>query len=290
MSCIDTKSIDLSMKKEISDIYLKYGHNDSAHSFVSLFIWKEDMNLEIAVLDDFYVVKDGDEGENVWFFPVGSEEKKLEFIERALEIPGLTFTYMTEEDTGFLKAHFPGRFEIELIDSHSEYIIDRDTLENLPGSAFSKSRGYIRRLQKTYEMETLSIRDLPLKEVFGITRTWEQNRKLTSSYIDRQATVNALNNMDELGVSGIVLTMDGVPCGVAAGFNLNDSTIDCCIEKTTAGMQGLTCLLRQEFVKSFSPLVTSFNWEEDLGLEGLRQAKNHMHPSSMVEMYTGRIK
>ena len=287
MADIETIEIDLSHKEKISQLYRQYGHRDSAHSFESLFLWKEDMELSIYFGPGLYAVRSGNSSKHTWFFPVGEDEAKKQFISSLLKEPSLTFIYMTEIDTEFLKTHFEDMFEISPEPSDSEYIIDRDTMENLPGSSFSKDRGHINKLIKTHEIKTLSLSGLPVNEIYRIAAIWDSHKQEYTNIIDENATKNALSNLASLNITGVVLIMDGTPCAVAAGFKLNEDTVDCCLQKTTTGVQGLTYYLRQEYAKSQPKGVNFFNWEEDLGIEGLRKAKKLMHPCEMIDMYTG---
>ncbi len=287
MSHPTTCKLQLSQKESVADLYRKYGHSDSAHSFESMFMWKDDMDLELYTQPDLYSARCMSEPFN-WFFPVGEKNAKIKFIEELAKEPSLSLSYMTKEDKTFLEEHFPRLFDITEEPSESEYIFDRDTIENLPGSSFSKSRGYIRRLIASYEIETVSLEDIDIRDVITINNIWSSHKQEYTGAIDGNATLNSINHMSDLGLTGIVLIMEGSPCAVCAGFPLNEHTMDCCIQKATQGMQGLNYYLRQEYAKSQPASITTFNWEEDLGIEGLRQAKTLMHPSDMITMYTGK--
>ena len=84
--------------------------------------------------------------------------------------------------------------------------------------------------------------------------------------------------------------MDGSPCAVCGGFKMNSNTVDCVIQKTSQKLQGLTYYLRQEYARSLPPEIQFLNWEEDLGIEGLRRAKQLMQPVNMINMYIGESK
>lgn len=287
MSQPSTCKIDFSQRDEIAALYKKYGHYDSAHSFSSMFMWKDDMELEIYTEPMLYSARCMDEPCN-WFFPVGETDAKIKFIERLAKEPSLSFSYMTEEDKSFLEEHFQGLFNISEEPSDSEYIFDRDTIENLPGSSFSKSRGYIRKLLQIHSMETVPLDGVSMEEVMTINQIWNSHKQEYTGVIDGNATLNSISHMSELELSGVVLIMDGTPCAVCAGFPLNDHTMDCCIQKAVSGLQGLNYYLRQEYAKTQPAEITTFNWEEDLGIEGLRKSKTLMHPSNMITMYTGK--
>ena len=286
MNLQESQIIDLKARAHLSDIYRRFGKGDSAHCFESLFIWKEDMNLTVTYGDDIYLVKDNSSRET-YFFPVGSDTAKKEIIATLLDRGQVRFEYMTDEDVSFTKENFSDRFRFTECPDSSEYIIDRETMQNLPGSSFSKDRGHINRLLKSHVMETRDIHDITKEVLFDIIIGWDASKHMYENIPDECATKNIINNLNELDLEGIVLLMDGVPCSICAGFNLSPDTVDCVIQKNRLSQQGLTYYLRQEYARLQPDSVKFFNWEEDLGIEGLRRAKQLMRPVRMITMYTG---
>ena len=56
------EAIRLEQRFHIERIRQKYGHVLSSHAFASLFLWKEQMKLQIVPEDDAFFVKTGLEG------------------------------------------------------------------------------------------------------------------------------------------------------------------------------------------------------------------------------------
>ena len=290
MSLIETTDIDLGMQAQVEEIYRKFSARDAAHSFKSLFIWKKDMELSIYTGTDIYAVK-STQDERFWFFPVGSGDAKKAFVEKLIASgEKIVFEYVTESDVSFLNKYFPDRFEIIPAPDNSEYIMDRVIMETLPGKHFAKDRGHVNKLIKEHELQTVDINSISKDKLLDITRTWDKNKRNYEEVIDRTATVTIINHMKELDLHGIVIIMDGEPYAVIAGFALDDELVDCCLQKCKENVQGLSYYLRQEYAKSHGENVKFFNWEEDLGVEGLRRAKELMRPVRMLHMYTGCLR
>ena len=287
MEQINTKKIDLDMSKDISEIYRKYGYGDSAHAFNSMYIWAGDMKISAYICPDLYSGK-FDDTVNTWFFPVGSPKEKKLFIEERLKCGNLSFKYMTKEDVSFVREYFPKDFLIEPSPDDSEYIYDRDTIENLPGKGLARKRRYVKQLLKEHVLKTSLFYDGNLPDVRYILDIWRRNKEEEIYINDKEATAIMLTKINELDIYGIVLYMDDVPCAVAAGYLLNDSTVDCCLQKSAVNEYGLQYYIRQQFSQVTPQSVKFYNYEEDLGLEGLRTAKEFMHPCAMVDMYTGK--
>ncbi len=287
---IHTQKITTEMEDEITAIYDTYGYGDSAHAFKTLYIWAKDMSLCIFTAPDLYVAKTAEGGDNTWFFPVGSAEQKIEFIRTAKEAGNLQFRFMTIEDVYFLQQHFPGKFVMDPAPNDSEYIYDRNTIENLPGGSFSRKRDYVRQLIRDHDVETKIFSKEVEDDVRQISKAWSRSKENHIDVLDKNAAEIILSQYKDLDITGVVIYLDDAPLAAVLGYKLSDDTVDCCLQKTDSYLHGLQYYMRQEFSRMQPPEVVFYNWEEDLGIEGLRTAKQYMHPCRMIDMYTGRQK
>ncbi len=154
MPDIAIRSIELDQEDAITQLYDTYGYGDSAHAFKTMYIWAQDMSMSLHQTSGMYTAKMEDDGDNTWLFPVGNDAEKCAFIEEMLSKGDLKFRYMTKWDTFFLQQYFPGKFKADPAPDDSEYIYDRNTIENLPGGSFSRKRDYVRQLIRNHDMET----------------------------------------------------------------------------------------------------------------------------------------
>lgn len=278
------KTVEISDKSVINRLYNDFGHCDSAHAFQSIFIWKDDMRLSFYLGENLYSAHIGDEDDRIWFFPVGDEESKRSFIGRLIEEGKTAFYYLTEDDVSFLTENFPERFEITGAPDDSEYLFDREAMEFLRGSVFAKKRNQVKRFLKEHEVVTKPVVFDDKSVIKNIITAWDRARH-PGGVTDHKATLNMLENMEVLGLEGVLLYLDGAPFAVIAGYAISEDTVDCCLQKAKENMQGLSFYLRQQFAASFPPDIRTFNWEEDLGLPGLRRSKEIMHPVGKIDMY-----
>ena len=285
---IAIRSIELDREEAITQLYDTYGYGDSAHAFKTMYIWAQDLAMSLYQTSGMYTAKMEEDGDNTWLFPVGNDAEKCAFIEEMLEKGDLRFRYMTKWDTFFLQQYFPGKFKADPAPDDSEYIYDRNTIENLPGGSFSRKRDYVRQLIRDHDMETKYLSADIIDDVRQISTAWARSKENHTDVLDKCANEIILTEYDALNISGIVLYMDDAPCAAVLGYRLSDNTVDCCTQKTDCYLHGLQYYMRQEFSRMQPEEVEFFNWEEDLGIEGLRTAKQYMHPHSMIDMYTGK--
>ena len=91
-------------------------------------------------------------------------------------------------------------------------------------------------------------------------------------------------------LSGGVITIDGQVKAFTIGEQLNSNTLCVHIEMADPDINGLYPAINNEFVKYAAKGLKYVNREEDLGIEGLRQAKRSYNPIFMIDKYNIYIK
>ena len=92
------------------------------------------------------------------------------------------------------------------------------------------------------------------------------------------------------GVLGRNLCLDGEVIAFTLGCQASDDMYVVQIEKADHTIDGAYQMINQQFVKRNCLDVKYVNREEDLGLEGLRKAKQSYRPVMMGVKYCARIK
>ena len=95
---------------------------------------------------------------------------------------------------------------------------------------------------------------------------------------------NALRLFDELGFKGGALRVGGkiVACTIGEP-GIRKDTMIVHIEKALTGVQGAYTVINQQFALHEGAAYQYLNREEDLGEEGLRQAKMSYKPVFLIE-------
>lgn len=284
---LTVQSITIADKAAVEELYSAYGRCDSAHAFASLFLWKQDMDLSLYMTPDVYTVRSGWKGENSWFYPCGKPEARLECVETLVRSGCRRLCYLQKEDAEELNRYFPGVFTIHESPEDSEYLYNREEILQMAGGRFVKMRNLYRRLQKEHEITTAPITEDILPAVRDICRQWQQNRGKNVSLLWEEPTNALLDNWNALEARGVILRLDGKDWAVSAGFPLSEGVYDCCLHNARENLPGMTENLRAAFVGACPEHVGQFNYEEDLGTEGLRLTKERLRPCAMIQMFTG---
>ena len=80
--------------------------------------------------------------------------------------------------------------------------------------------------------------------------------------------------------------MDGVIQALTVGEKLNQNTAVIHIEKANTEYDGAYAAINHEFAAREWAEMEFINREEDMGIEGLRKAKQSYYPVRMVEKFT----
>ena len=225
------EAIRLEQRFHIERIRQKYGHLLSSHAFASLFLWKEQMKLQIVPEDDAFFVKTGLEGSDVWFFPCGQKRDTLEFIEQHMDNPSFGMVYLREEDKCMLESCFPGRFFCSPMPESDEYIFDRTELEQLSGPKFANVRNQVNRLFREHEIWCRPYTECDESAVWDFLNHLEgiTHRPGYHMLTDSQVPQTAMTYRTELGLHLVTVWADGILSGISMGFPLTRDTMDGCV-------------------------------------------------------------
>ena len=88
--------------------------------------------------------------------------------------------------------------------------------------------------------------------------------------------------MEELSASGLLLRLDGVVIAFTVGAPIGCDTFDIIGEKADADIVGAYQAINQAFAAQIAENYLYINREEDMGLPGLRRAKESYHPQTLL--------
>ena len=114
-----------------------------------------------------------------------------------------------------------------------------------------------------------------------------QDRQLRA---EASAVKEVLANAEALGVTGGSIEIEGQVEAFTLGELLNPETVVIHIEKANAAFHGLYHMINQQFLEQVWSDIECVNREQDLGVPGLRKAKESYLPHHMVEKFVVRCR
>lgn len=282
------------------DYYMKnYGRSSCQHSFVALYSLNEKYDSRICEENGYlYILRKGlsTDTHRVYLAPFGQGDLQAAY-ERLLadaEVNGCKaiFQTVTRDQVDFLKDHFPGRFQYKELRDYAEYIYDSKRIATLSGGKLSDKRNKVNKLLRTYG-EELCIKKIS-KEIISDILTFEKQWFIENSQdhdrlaleLEARCIQKQLENYEKLELRGVAIYIHQEMVAFAYGTILNGVCFDGLIAKATRRVKNLYKLLYQTIAKEIVSDYPYFNWEEDVGVPGLRHMKMEYDPVALMRKYS----
>jgi hypothetical protein len=166
-----------------------------------------------------------------------------------------------------------------------DYLYLRSDLADLPGKKYHKKRNLVAQFLKSYTHEEKPLTPELINDAVKILEVWREKKGNQSDYI---ASMEALEHFRELNMMGLLFYIDGKPAGWCLGEPVaRGSIFTVHFEKGIDDYKGIYQHINQAFAASLPESFTHINREQDLGDEGLRQAKMSYRPCGFVRKYRG---
>lgn len=174
-----------------------------------------------------------------------------------------------------------GRFDYCHNDGLVDYIYLREKLASLSGKKLQSKRNHINKflsLYPSYQYKAITPDLLPVVSEYA-DRWLEQQEEITDSLKQENEVVHRfLDHFTELGLTGGCIEIDQRIVAFTLGSPINKDTYDIHVEKADADVDGAYTIINRDFVRTIPEQYVYINREEDLGLPGLRKAKESYRP------------
>ena len=262
-------------------------------SAVNLFIWQCIYKNDIYVEDGFLFRRSfSKNGSPRYTFPIGKGDtaaalEKIAADAKSFASP-LFFSGLTDGQKELLVSHFSSKnFMFTPRRDRADYIYSTEKLATLSGKKYHSKRNFINRFNQTYgeraEIAPITLKDIP--EIAEYSRIWcEANGCRHGEGLEEEACAisNALKNWESLDLTGALLRLDGNICAFNFASPLTADTADVHVEKADDAIEGAYAVINNALAKMLLPKYSFLNREEDLGLPGLRQAKESYRPEILL--------
>lgn len=289
---LDFKPITIE-EKELYQPYLLDGtEHGCEYSFTNLFLWGRQ---KATIFQDHMVLFSQFNRRSVYPFPRGTGDKKpiLDAIISDAQKRGIPcrITGLNEAAIQTIDALYPGQFRFHPDRDSYDYVYAIDDLADLKGSKYQKKRNHLKQFQKVFpEYSVCPISESNLSQVQEMLQKWYE-QKLSEApdsdfYMEQAALNKAFKYYKELEFEGLALMNEGQILAFTLGSPLSENTFDIHFEKALAEVNGAYAAINYEFaryIREKYPQIQFLNREEDMGLEGLRIAKERYYPHHMVE-------
>ena len=290
---MDFRPITLNDRPVFEMAYRQCRHEGSECSFTNLFIWQGPLDIHWTQVGRAVCVVALNDGPVYALHPCAEEAEDAIAAAKALAewfrlqgqpllIRGLEQPLAKMLGETFLN------WRIERDRDEDDYIYSVQELIELKGRKFDAKRHHIRTFRRNtpdYAYEPMdagnAIACIP------VARAWLERQHSNDEIMQAEtvAIEQALTRFEDLKLSGGLIRVDGKIEAFTVGEALCEDTVVIHIEKANPEIVGLYQMINREFLQNTWSHMTFVNREEDMGIPGLRAAKQSYRPIRMVEKY-----
>ena len=302
----DAKKLQFSVlraedSKHIAPYFYRRPNRTCDSCALDSYLWREYCDIMVAEEEDkaLFLLMDR-EGEKYTAMPYCDEEdlpiyfqRIEEYFNQVLNQP-LKIYLADEEAVKFLKLEENPRYLVKEEEDFKDYLYDAEELRTLPGKRFHKKKNLVNKFKREYEVrwEYRSICCSEKVVVWEFLDRWYQSRvkeegngEDTLEY-EIKGIHEVLQNCMSIDhyIGGIFI--DGRLEAFSIGaYNPREEMASISIEKGNPEIPGIYQVINQEFLLHEFPQAKLVNREDDMGLAGLRKAKESYNPIDFARKY-----
>ena len=280
------------------------GNQGCEYSFATLFLWSGTYRQQVARMDGYVLERLQGSIGPVYLFPAGSGplEPVLAALEKDAGDRGevCRFVCLTRDQVQELEALRPGVYQFTEDRDGFDYLYEINRLADLGGKKLHAKRNHINRFLERYpdwQVEEITMdnlaegaeMDLEWNHRYRSLDTADEEEEARTRMDERHAMSKAFARYEALGLAGILLRVEGRVIAFTMGSSIGADTFDIHFEKAYSDIQGAYPMINREFarwIRDHFPQVRWLNRENDMGMEGLRKAKESYYPDRMVEKFS----
>lgn len=282
--------LTIEVKEDVESITRRF-EPYSDFNFTSLLCWNTDGSTSVSRLKKNLIVTFPDYVTNkpVYTF-IGNDEvttcitEVLKIVKKLELVP----------ESVVEKIDQPEQFIIKEDENQFDYVYSTSHHAELAGSHFKNKRKLLGRFIRKHGHNT-SVEEVDLndpatgKHIKAVFELWAKQKNTDQSSADqeRKALERLVEFSEYLSVSGHIVMIDSEPAGFSITESLGNKHAIYHFQKTLKDYDFLDIhLTRISSEQLFRNGAHFINWEQDLGIPGLRQAKTNYRPVRMLKKYS----
>ncbi len=288
----EKREISLDDKDILKQKLIELQPQISEYTFTNLWIWRQHRPVYLSQLDKTVLIFRKNLNDEIYLLPPIGNETAFDVFQKIKQksIEDLSGLYgLNREEANKFKEH-----KLTVIEDRNnwDYVYSIKDLISLEGTKYRKKRQNIHQCLSDHECKYKPITSQIIKECLELQHDWCNLRSCISDpslMSEDWAIKEILTNFNELAVFGGAIYVDDRIEAFTIAEKLNSNTAVIHFEKANHNIRGLYQLVNQWFCKHGLQDYDYVNREQDLGIQGLRRAKQEYYPHHMVEKFTIKI-
>jgi hypothetical protein len=260
----------------------------SEQTFCNLYVWRYHRPVRWTEADGTLLFFESYGGERRVVGPPVGEADPAGLLEDLHALGVTSFRRIPRETADALAE---AGLAVEADRDNFDYVCRRRDLAELSGRKYHRQQNLVNRCLSSYNCAYEELGRDNADEVAQMIDRWFEGRELEGSPGLAQeywALRETLENCAAFELRGGAVRVDGRIEAFSLGGRLNEDTAVVHFEKAMTEFTGLYQVVNKWFCERGLADFEFVNREQDLGIPGLRKAKESYHPHHMVEKFTAR--
>ena len=290
------KNLDIEDKEIFYKYQKDYRFNTYEYSFVNLYLWRRYCNVQYTIIKDALIIKKTEEKIGSYFMePIGYADENLqEIISELLKIKetdkNINYLFRDVEEPFLqkLKTIYGGNFLYFEDVKNFDYIYESQKMIDLTGEKLRKRRLQYNQFIESYDYTVKDIHDEEVVEdCLHLSREWFEAQKSTNRELKFElgGIRDVLINRDKINIDGIAVYVEDKIIAFTIGEKVNHRMAIIHTEKGDTAYKGIYPFINRTFAEKYLKDVTYINREEDLGIVGIKKAKEAYDPIKLEKKY-----
>ena len=293
------RSLTLDDRSLVTEYFRRYPPEISEHTFTNLFVWQPSRPIFFTEIEKnlvFLVKSAGNHKEYILYGPPVGTLTFTDIIQAfgssvsddsnngadASDVNIIGAVRVPDRNTVNLP---PEKYAVNGDRDNADYVYLVSDLAELAGRRFSKKRNKIKQCLKKHLCEYVPITPELIEECEAMQENWCHSRECGRNpglCNEANAIAETFAHFEDFGLLGGAIKVDGTIQAYAIAEELHPGTAVWHFEKSMAHIPGLGQLINHWFSKYGLANFNYVNREQDLGVPGLRQAKESYFPHHLV--------
>jgi hypothetical protein len=274
--------VSIDMRDEMYPALNLLSDGISEFTFSGIYLFRRTYGYSVShITGKTFVISGEKKGERFFFTPCCVPERST--LEQ-LYADHVYLKNLSETQCQAERIHLEGAgYQVHEDRDNFDYLYNRHDLAELSGKTYHKKRNLVNAFINSYAYEQRVLDRDNVKDALAVVDAWREEKGIDG---DHRAAREALELFEPLGMRGAVYYVDGKPVGYALGEPIAKARMFAVhFEKALGLYKGIYQFLNQAFAQALPAYFKYVNREQDLGDEGLRQAKMTYRPCGFVRKY-----
>ena len=253
----------------------------SEYCFSNLYLFRDVHDYHVITADDIYI--QGTTYDGVRFLMPTRHPSKINLAGMAEQLSSVDCLFPIPEE--WLLLFNEKGYVHNFSEGDSDYIYSKEKLSSYSGKKLHSKKNLLNQFMRKYDAEVVPISAENIPDAVYILDTWQDQLGQPPENTDYHACREGLELFDRLFLCGVIYYVEGKPAGFLMGEGITGDTFAIHFAKALTLYKGIYQYMYNHCAKALPDPFQYFNFEQDLGIQALRDAKKSYIPDITRNKY-----